>query len=345
MRVVEYRTGAPGRGIHSDEEALLVLSDSVEDRLRFLFDYEMLGYRDEENSRRSVGDVVAGTAVLRGAVCPPKRPDLAPPVGKFHPFTFDPYTARNVLWWPLSPSELRRDPALSYARIAELAARLNRRLREEAAQVLRECAGFVAPNPNSDATAWSRFCAAGALGAVSVEEVADAIAGGPVQWTPASEWTPGGGVDGDPFTVCRYRWACLRAQVRLEPAELLARHLAGDADMTLYRVFLDYGCGTQEVIWPRQNMACCGTDRVVDDVRPPLRISNWGRHDAAPRSVGRQCLVCGGVLHGSWLTCWPAGRTTLPHGVVEALDALPAETLAAGRREGLHAIAPELPVT
>ncbi len=348
MRVTDYRTGAPCRAVDGEEDALVVLRDSVEAHFRVVLnDSFMEVYAQPDAPQRSLRTALAGTDVLGGAFYGDEREGSW---RRRREFAFDVFTARNVTSWPVPPSELRRDGDLAYAATAELAARLNRRLREDAAQVFRECAGFVRQRyvleADPDLTLWARFCEHSGLGALSVDEVADAVAAGPVQWTPATGWTSAGGADGDPFMVCRYRWGPLVAAVRLEPAELLARHLAGDAEMALYRVFMDYGDGRVEIIWPHQNVLCCGLDGAFDGARPPMRVNNWRRPGAAPTAESIQCRVCGGVRYGSWLTCRAARRDpTLPLGVVEALDALPAETLTAARDDGLAAVAPELPVT
>ena len=350
MRVSICRTGAPGRRIDSEEEALLALGGTVEEHLRCLF-RNLWSHYDRGDEKRSVRDIVKGCSVLGGIICPEERPILGRATPGGRGFAFDVFTDRNVLTWPLSPAELRRDAGSAHANGAHLAADLNRRLREETAQVVRECADFaneryVVAESRWEEETWWESGARGALGAVSADDFAEAVAAGPVQWTAVCDWRPEGGVGGDPFTVCRYRWGPARAEVRLEPAELLARHIADSAPLTLYRVFVDYGHGTQEIVWPRQEIACCGVDGLIDSTSPPMAIANWGQPGAAAAATARQCLVCGSVRYGSWLTCRPAGgEATLPLGVVEALDALPAETVAAGRRLGLHAVAPELPAS
>lgn len=347
MRVTDYRTGAPGLRVGSVEEALVVLRDNVEEHVRRLFEpFALRSFHETSGEQRHLSDIVEGFVPF-----PYELSILGAVLMRGRRFALEPFTERNVVTWPLAPSALRRDAASADATMAELAADLNRRLREEVAHLLRECADFTRTkqgpatpgSPRGEET-WWEAAAGAALGAVDAGAVADALAAGPVQWTAATAWTPGGGVGGDPFTVCGYRWGPLRAEVRLEPAELLARHLAGEAPLVLYRVFVDYGRGIHEIIWPRQTMPCCGVDRIVDAANPPLAISGWGRSGAAAAAVARQCLACGSVRYGSWLTARPTGAEAPPLGVVEALDALPAETLAAGRDEGLHAIAPELPV-
>ena len=347
MRVTDFQTGAAGPRVDSEEEALLVLRHNVGELFGRLFEpFARSSFRETSGEQRELSDVVEDCAVL---ACWMSIADSGPP--RRRRFALEPFTERNVWTWPLAPAVLRRDAASAHATMAELAADLNRRLREKVAHLLRECADFTRTksgsvpwgSPRGEET-WWEAAAGAALGAVSACEVSDALAAGPVQWTAATEWTPVGGVGGDPFTVCRYRWGPLRGEVRLEPVELLARHLAGDAPLALYRVFVDYGRGIHEIIWPRQTMPCCGVDRIVDAANPPLAITDWGRAGAAAAATARQCLACGSVRHGSWLTARPMGtEAALPLGVVEALDALPAGTLAAGRDEGLHAIAPELP--
>ena len=347
MRVTDYQTGAAGPRVGSEEEALAVLRHNVEEHVRRLFERIPRGsFAETGGEQRRLSDVVEDCAAF-----PRKLSILGSVPTRRCRFAFEPFAERNVVTWPLAPSALRRDAASAHATMAELAADLNRRLREEVAHLLRDCGDFTQTKTGSatwdaprEEETWWEAAAGAALGAVDAPAVADALAAGPVQWTAATEWTPGGGVGGDPFTVCGYRWGPLRAEVRLEPAELLARHLSGEAPLVLYRVFVDYGRGIHEIIWPRQTMPCCGVDRIVDATNPPLAITNWGHSGAAAVATSRQCLACGSVRYGSWLTARPTGpEATPPLGVVEALDALPAATLAAGSDEGLHAIAPELP--
>ena len=349
MRVTDYRTGAPATRVASDEEAQLVLRDSVEEHFRVLFAETISWASARDGSGRSGRDIIRGSAVLSSVISPSRRLWVSKHWRRDPAFSFDSFTAQNLLLWPLTAAELRRDGNLAGAGPADLAAELNRRQRRDAAEALPACADLVtAARPDESHrerhTVWSRFCAASGLGALSVEEVAEAVASGPVRWSATSDWAPAGGVGGDPFTVCRYRWGPAYAEVRLEPAELLARHIAGEAPLALYRVFADYGRGPQEIVWPHQGGACCGRGPAVDAASPPLRITGWGQPGASPVAAARQCLLCGSVRYGSWLTCRAAAAEPAPPlGVVATLDALPAETLAAARDAGPHAVAPELP--
>ena len=349
MRITDYRTGAPGPRVDSEEEALVVLRDDVEEHFHVLFAETISYAHTSDRSGRSGSDVLRDSAVLSAVISPNRPPRAIERPWRGRKFAFDSFAAQNVELWPLSEAELRRDGDWADASLTDLAGELNRRQRREAAEALRECADLASAVKPGESfaetiTVWSRFCAASGLGALSVDEIAEAVAAGPVAWGAASEWTPQGGVGGDPFTVCRYRWGPVHAEARLEPAELLARHIAGEAPLTLYRLHVDYGRGPHEIIWPRQHISCCGQDPVVDAASPPLRITDWGQRGAAPVAAARQCLICGSIRYASWLTCRAVDRAApLPLGIVETLDALPAKTLAAARDAGLHTVAPELP--
>ena len=178
---------------------------------------------------------------------------------------FDAFSAANVMDWPRTVGELRGEAALAEATIGELAEHLNASLRGDLAALLGDCAHFALAEDDHGGrraeildTVWDRFCADSGLYDVDVQEAAAAIAAGPARWDALDEWTPAGGVDGDPYTVCRYAWGPMRARVQLTAAELLAAYLAGDAELTLHRIVIDYGDGPTEFIWPDQPRTCCG---------------------------------------------------------------------------------------
>ena len=240
---------------------------------------------------------------------------------------FDCYTAANAAEWPLSPSELRTAPGLTDADLQTLAAHLNAELRREAAHTLAQCAEFARDDAT---TVWDDFRSQNGLRGATLPDVVDAITSGAAQWTPLCDWTPSGGALGDPFTVCRYAWGSLRLAVRLEPPELIERHLAGDAPLTLYRGVLDYGDGPQEIIWPHQQFICCGrAHRLCDEARWPCRPESWLRRDTEMLTAATQCPDCGAIGSGSWLTFRPLESAEEPLAVVGRIDAVPPETLAA----------------
>ena len=245
---------------------------------------------------------------------------------------FDCYTAANTAEWPLSPSELRTTSGLAGADLQTLAAHLNAELRREAAHTLAQCAEFA----RDDATTiWDAFRSQNGLHGATLPDVVDAITSGAAQWTLLCDWAPSGGALGDPFTVCRYAWGSLRYAVKLDAPELIERHLAGDADLALYRGILDYGDGPQEIIWPHQQFICCGrAHRLCDEARWPCRPKSWPRRDTAMLTneiltAAVQCPDCGAIDSGSWLTFRALESTEEPLAVVGRIDAVPPETLVA----------------
>lgn len=240
---------------------------------------------------------------------------------------FDCYTAANAAEWPLPPSEVRTAFGLAGADLQTLAARLNAELRREAARTLAQCAEFARDDTT---TVWDDFRSQNGLHGATLPDVVDAITSGAAQWSPRCDWTPLGGALGDPFTVCRYAWGSLRYAVKLDAPELIERHLAGEADLTLYRGVLDYGGGPQEVIWPHQQFICCGrAHRLCDEARWPCRPESWLRRDTEMLTAATQCPDCGAISSGSWLTFRALESAEEPLAVVGRIDAVPPETLAA----------------
>ena len=351
MRLIDHNTGASVHRVHSEEEARLALDAILDKRLRSTAEsmYRETYYNGELGPRsRTVEHASKETAVLGGALYPQGRDLLDRRTWLGRDLFFDPFGAHNVPAWPQSPAALRADGALAERSVADLAAHLNARLRADVAKVFSECADYDRP-----LRPWGRefvavrdlFRCDGDLGEATVKEIADAIRSGGDCWTALRDWTPGGGVDGDPFAVCRYAWGPLRYSVRLDSVELLRLHLAGDADLTLYRTIVDIGAGRTEIIWPHQNFACCGRDwRLTGTDRWAVWADDWGDPDAAElRQRGRQCMLCGARSYSSWLTCRPAGEGDEPLAVIEEIDTLPAATLAAAAASGLHAITSNRP--
>ena len=370
MRIVDFRTGTRECSVSSEEEARIGLSAIVDDAIRAGVDYKLrrcvhpddidaadsgadCGCRLEEDSDavRTVEHVAAKTPVLGAALDPtPGGSRMRRVSWGLASVPFEPFTARNTLDWPVGVAALRGDAALADAGVEELARHLNMRLREDLAAVLRECVDYLDPRGDRGdrpATMWERFGETSGLSDVTLAEVTEAIVAGPVTWDAVDEWTPGGGVDGDPYTVCRYAWGALRARVQLEPRELLELYLRGDADLALHRMVVDYGKGRTEFIWPEQARVCCGLSSGFDGSAPPINIARWGRPDVSLRARGRYCRVCGAASYGSLLTCRPADgdAAECPLGVAEPLDALPPGTLAAIARDGIDPVAGDLPLS
>ena len=370
MRIVDFRTGSRECSVSSEEEVRLGLSAIVDSRIRAGLGYDLSRFvhpddidaidtgegfrhrRDEDDDAvRVLKHVAAKTPVLGAAVNPPpgghRTRRILETLGSW---LFEPFTVRNTLDWPVRVAELRSDAALADAGVEELARHLNVRLREDVAAVLRECADYLDPCRERDgrpSTLWEHFGEDSGLYDLTLAEVTEAVVAGPVTWDAVDQWRAGGGVDGDPFTVCRYAWGPLRASVQLEPRELLELYLRGDVDLRLHRMVADYGEGRTEFIWPEQARACCGQSREFDGSAPPVNITRWGRPGVTLWAAGRRCRVCGAAHYGSLLTCRPADgdAAELPLGVAEPLDALPAETLTAIARDGIDAIAEDLPVS
>ena len=182
---------------------------------------------------------------------------------------------------------------------------------------------------------WNRFRRDSDLYELDVKEAAAAIKSGPARWDALDEWRAAGGVDGDPYAVCRYAWGPMRARVQLTAAELLAAYLAGDAELTLYRMVLDYGDGPTEFIWPDQPRTCCGYESGCDGTAPPLNVRHWGRPDVYLSERGRYCRVCGAARYFALLTQRRLDSDeTAPLGESEPLEALPPATLTAIARDG-----------
>ena len=348
MRIIDDTRGTVGPQVASEEEALVALSQGLDRRIQDGLSWGVLSCEepgddasDDDAKRRTVRDVAAEAAVLGGAL------------GGSGVVRFDGFTAANVAAWPVKISELRRDGALADADLGALAAHLNARLRGDVAKVLRDCADFGSPRwerrkfgdeeSEETRTAWDCFCVDGDLYELSLGEVVEAIRGGPPSWEALDEWTPAGGVDGDPFTVRRFAWGPLRARVELQAAELLESYLAGDAELVLRRTVIDFGKGATEIIWPEQPRVCCGYSCGFDEL-PPISVHRAFRPDAALSARGRICRVCMVARYASILTCRAVdGDATTPLGAVETIDGLPNGTLAAIARDGAAAVARDLP--
>ena len=344
--------GVLGRVVSSSEEALRALSRGVARRLEWGLslvwgyvhpDDAVIDDEDGDRRRRTVFRVakqrpgVLGEALRRG--WPTWELGLAP------------FDESNVPEWPLSPAELHCDPALADATVAELAAHLNARLRGDLAALLRDCWGFVRSDLHLvqtpdvvPGTVFGRFRDESDFADVSWLEQDAGEAGGP-QWEVLDEWTPSGGVGGDPPTVCRFGLGGERARVQLTPAELLAAHLAGDVELSLYRTVLNDGDGPTEFIWPEPRR-CCGTDLRLPDPPLPVQPAREAYMDRdVPGYVERphRCGACGAALVGGILARRRLGAgEEAPLGVREPLDALPAATLDAIARHGVASVAWEL---
>lgn len=325
MELSDLRTGESVCSVADEEETLHLIGEILDVILRNAFDRLTSGSWDDPNRQR-IRTVIETTGVLSRS----RRLATGCCGIEANPYRdapgFDCYTAANAATWPVPPSELRAGAGLADADLDALAAHLNAELRREAAYTLTLCADFAGGDGR---TAWDEFRTAGLQGA-TLQEIADAIASGAAQPTPLCGWMPSGGAFGDPFTVCRYMSGPLQFAVELDPHELAERHLAGDADLTLYRGVLDYGDGPHEVIWPHQLFSCCGrSHRLCDEQRWPCRPEHWGRSGTEVLTAATQCPACGAISIGSWLTFRPLETADGPLGQVERLDTLPPETLAA----------------
>ena len=361
MRIIDERTGAVGGTVSTPEEALLALSGDSEERLarglRYVWDYvhpddattDGAGEGHSDGERRSVRDAAKQRGGVLGAAL---GADGGRPGRLLRTWTlrFDPFTEANASEWPRAVSALRGQPALAEATLGELAAHLNADLRGDLAALLGRCADYVAPDDDgfgrrdeAPQTVWDRFRADSDLYELTVQEAAAAISGGPARWDALDEWTPAGGVDGDPYAVCRYAWGPLGARVQLTAAELLERYLAGDADLSLFRMVADYGEGPTEFIWPDQPRTCCGQQSGCGGDAAPVRIRNWGRPGVDLSAHGRYCGVCGAGRYFGLLTKRPLGSDeTAPLGESEPVDALPPATLRAIASDGADAVACDL---
>ncbi|MDE0653481.1 MAG: hypothetical protein OXI26_07495 [bacterium] len=363
MRIIDGRTGSIGVEVSTPEEAVLALSAKTEERLaqglRHLWHFvhpddaavDSDDNEDDERKQRTVLAVAEQRPGVLGAAL--SRDDRG--FGRHGwrwsrwNFRFDPFTDTNAAGWPRPVSELRDEAALADATLGELAAHLNAGLRSDVAALLRDCADFVhvgdefGDRDKAPQTLWDRFRSDSDLYELDLAAVAEAIASGPPAWDALDDWTPVGGVDGDPYAVCRYGWGPLRARVELTPAELVEQYLAGDAALTLYRMVLDYGDGPTEFIWPDQTRICCGFEIGAGDVAAPIRVHAWGRPGVYLSQGGRSCRICGTPYFGRLLTKRQLDSDeTAILGVSETLEELPAATLTAIARDGADAIACEL---
>ena len=361
MRIIDERTTTVGNTVSTPEEALLALGADTDERLarglRHVWYYvhpdDAAPGRDDDadddRERRTVRSVAEASPGVLGAALSAKSERRAERFATWD-LRFGAFTEANVMDWPRTVGELRGEAALAEETIGELAAHLNAALRGDLAELLGDCADFVSPEhdhdgrrPETPETAWDRFRRDSDLYDLDVKEAAAAIKSGPARWDALDEWTPTGGVDGDPYAVCRYAWGPLRARVQLTAAELLAAYLAGDAELTLYRTVLDYGDGPTEFIWPDQPRTCCGKQSGCDGTAAPVRFSRWGRPDVSLSPNGLCCRVCGAARYFGLLTQRPLGSDeTAPLGDSEPLDALPPATLTAIARDGADAIACDL---
>ena len=350
MRVINMRTGESARTVFSEEEARLALAEAIDLPIcEAAFNPGLRGYHNGRYGalRHTVGDAVDESVLLRAVLMA-----LGGPVQhECDHSVLEWFTASNPLDWPVAPSELRRDAALADASIAELAAHLNRTLRAEAARVLAACADYRCDGD----TVGERVCAD--FSGVGFDDFAAALVSSERCWTALCAWTPTGGACGDPYTVCRYAWGPVRFAVKLEPHELLRAHLAGHADLTLYRCVIYDGSARREIIWAAERFSCCGRDWAADDQIPCWvdrrdgtltrllpwddRIPYWVdrrfgvRTRLRPRDV--QCKLCGAGGAYAWLTCRPVDDAAEPFGDIERLDALPVASLA-DATDWLHAI-------
>ena len=309
MRTIDDRSGTAGYTVSTPEEALLALSADIEKRLSmglcWIWDYEHPDAADAaaggddadgDRERRTVRAVAAQRSGVLGAAL--RHGDAHAESGRWRwspwELRFDAFAEANVMDWPRTVGELRGEAALAEATIGELAAHLNAGLRGDLAAVLGDCADFVLPGrghardrAETSETVWERFRADSDLYELDAQQTIAAIKAGPALWDALDEWTPAGGVDGDPYAVCRYAWGPMRARVQLTAAELLAAYLAGDAELALHRIVIDYGDGPTELIWPDQPRTCCGQQSGHNGTAPAANVHHWGRPNAYLYAHGR----------------------------------------------------------
>ncbi len=347
MRIIDHTTGRSLHRVGSEEEAHLALVGIAQERLRRAMRGLLVCAYDNGEAgalRRSLADAAQATTVLGGALWPPVDDPIGSQPWRIEYLFFAPFAPHNTATWPVTVAELRRTPDLADAPLGALAEHLNTRLHGDAAAVLANCAHYRANGTGE--TLGDRIRGAGDLAAATMDEVVDAVRSGGRCWTARGGWEPRGGVDGDPFLVARYAWGPLRAAAKLDSHELLTLHLAGDADLALFRTIIDAGGGRTEFIWPAQRFVCCGRDwPLAGGARIPLRTAQWADRDSrwgAPETLlwaqGVQCMICGAVSYPSWLTRRAVEDDAGPLAVIEPLDELPPAALAAAAAAGLRAI-------
>ena len=336
MRVISPRSGWLRRDRHvsSEEEARLALAEMIDPDIGLAvcdigLDEDLRAFHNGQQGaqRRTLGDAVDGTDLLGDTLAAYHRKTSSRKDPLDRP-ALEWCIAGNPLDWPQGPAALRRDPALAELSVAELAAHLNSRIREEAAELLIRCADYR--SAHDDDRSVSEEVSELIDFEVDFDEFIEALLSGGHCWTPLCDWTPTGGALGDPFTVCRYAWGPLRAAVKLEPAELLGHHLAGDAELALCRSAFGDRSPHLEVIWPQQSFQCCGRDW-VPEVWLPFWVDLRRRGqppDQMVRSRDAQCKLCGAVSEFSWLTCRMVHDEPARVGDIERLDAVPEAALA-----------------
>ena len=253
MRIIDERTGAVGDTVSTPEEALLALSGDSEQRLarglRYVWDYvhpddaTTDGADEGDGERRSVRDAAKQRGGVLGAAL---GADGGRPGRLLRTWTlrFDPFTEANASEWPRAVSALRGQPALAEATLGEMAAHLNADLRGDLAALLGRCADYVAPDDDgfgrrdeAPQTVWDRFRVDNDLYHLDVGEVAAAIAartgalGRPrrVEGRPAASTAT-------PMRCAATRGGRCAPACSSPPLNSSPRYLAGDAELTLYRM-------------------------------------------------------------------------------------------------------------
>lgn len=343
MRVINTHTGQIGRRVTDEEEARWALAEKIDRRICEIATDPLL--RDFDNGqrgarRRTVADAVGAGGLLSAALAAADRAHERESTKAQHrvPTALEWCTERNPLDWPATPSQLRADPALRHATLAEMAAYLNARLRDETASALADCADYRDSDESEDFGTVAEFvCGEFAhlqfseCTSIDFADFLDALNSSTGCWRSLCDWSPTGGAFDDPYTVCRYAWGSLQFAVKLDKHELLRLHLSGDVTLDLRQSFLDDDSATWEIIWADQRFSCCGRDWA-----PDLWLPFWVTRSDNPterlprllRSRDAQCKLCGSNNEFSPLTCREFDATAAALGVVERIDVLPPAALA-----------------
>ena len=346
MRVINTHSGRVGHRVTDEEEARWALAATIDRTIcQIATDPDLRDFDNGERGarRRTVGDAFGARDLLRAALAAADRAYERESYKAQHrvPTALEWCTERNPLDWPATPSQLRADPALRHATLAELAGYLNARLRDEAASALADCADYrdsYEPGERETVAEFvdERFADFEFRQRTSIgfADFLHALNSSTGCWRSLCDWSPTGGAFGDPYTVCRYAWGSLRFAVKLDNHELSRLHLGGDVTVDLHRSFLRDDSAIWEIIWADQRFSCCGRDW-APDLWLPFWVTRPGKPtDRLPRrlrSRDAQCKLCGSNNEFSLLTCRQVEETPAALGAVERIDILPPAALAALR--------------
>ena len=344
MQVINTHTGRIGRRVTDEEEARWALAEQIDRRICEIATDPLL--RDFDNGqrgarRRTIADAIGARGLLRAALAAADRAYERESYKAQHrvPTALEWCTERNPLDWPATPSQLRADPALRHATLAEMAGYLNARLRDETVSAIADCADYRYSDESEDLGTVAEFVDErfaefefSRRTSIGFGDFLHALNSSTGCWRSLCDWSPTGGAFGDPYTVCRYAWGSLRFAVKLDNHELSRLHLNGDIALDLRRSFLRDDSATWEIIWADQRFSCCGRDW-TPDVWLPFWVTRPDKPtDRLPRrlrSRDAQCKLCGSNNEFSPLTCRQVEETPAKLGAVERIDILPPAALAA----------------